>query len=167
MAAILAADYPTKELLELALPVGARVRLEAYVRAAARLGLLYKAGTWSAPVCLASVAQTVGFAGLPRSPCVGALIKNSFLVDLVSRRPLLPLGHFAVQGYLSPGCSSELVPDMWVPFFPCAEILGDLSDSDVRHLTGNSMSMVALSAWLTHALAAAVPTRPLGQKPTC
>ena len=50
-----------------------------------------------------------------------------------------------------------VVPEEWVRFFPCPGILGELSDADVRHVTGNGMNMVALSAWLTHALAATRP----------
>lgn len=142
-----------KELL----PAAFRVRLAAYAKAAARQGLVDKEGNWCMSSCFVNASQTVGFAGLPRSPCVGALIKNSVVFDLVSERLLTPVEHFAVQGYSPPGCSKELVPEEWVRFFPCLGILGELSDGDVRFVTGNGMNMLALSAWLTHALAATRP----------
>ena len=87
---------------------------------------------------MVNLVQTHGF-HKSISPVTPALLRGSVLYDLVAKRAVLPLEHFAVQAFLI------MTTSKWVVYFPWdLAVLQRLADDEIRKLIGNGMHLCAV-----------------------
>ena len=111
----------------------------------------------SAPAHLfCNLVQTVGHCGINVTQSLApwpTLMRTSWLADIGAAaghrgRPVHPLEHYYAMGFAphASGCG---------PFGEA--LLRELSMSDMRHLTGNGMHVVAVGTWMQYILAVIKP----------
>lgn len=101
------------------------------------------------PTIFVNLTQEASYIPKP-SELVGALLRGSTLWDLKQDTPVLPIEHFAIQGF---AVDSE--SPLHARHFPWDfEVLGLLPHSQLRTVTGNGMHLAAVSSALAFALAA-------------
>ena len=100
-----------------------------------------------AAALMVNLEQAPSFNNYLMADIAPALLRHSYLYDIVSEREILPDEHFLVQGLPVPGyVSPELAAT-----FPFPRVMAELCDKQKRQLTGNGMHVHAVGSaimWL-------------------
>jgi hypothetical protein len=125
-------------------------------RVAYRLKAALQPGFNEMPVAIVNLVQTAGYMQGRLQTRAPALLRGSCLYDLVSDKEVLPIQHWLIQGFPVPGFVDEELSAN----FPFPSLLpghkDPLHDKEVRTLTGNSMHVAAVGAWVLFAWSASV-----------
>ena len=126
---------------------GVRSRIAGYEEIAHQRGLLSK------KVALVNLSQTAGYSKQVNFRTAPALLRNTYLFDLISLSELPPVLNWLIMGLPVPG----LVSPELAQRFPFPSVVSacksELSDNQVRIVTGNAMHQAAIGAWLALGLA--------------
>ena len=131
--------------LENAVSASVGAMLESYFVECQRKGLCNsQQQEWTPSVALANLGQSVGFGSIA-DKSAPALLRKTFLVDLVSRKPVTVEEHLLIQGFPH-HCFADL-PQELRKYCP-DEMFAGISNAEMRSMAGMSMHLAQVGSWV-------------------
>lgn len=121
---------------------------------------------WNVPAALANITQRSEFSRQVNVLSAPALLRQTFLYDLVQDKAVSCMAHWLIQGFPHP-LVEDLPGDLEKDFPANADLVTPgtalcLTDSAQKELTGNAMHWAAIGTWLLYNLACTA--RPLSEE---